>query len=143
MPVLFDRFRLDARRACPVILAGVFFLGLVACSGSQDSPSGVERDSALSEVERSKIDPDLLRLMTDSVKVTDVPAVQGGGGTWFYAVWVQAQDLDALASAGVSTDSLRDGEVWTRLSLDEVREVARLQAVTGIRADNDPEPRRQ
>jgi hypothetical protein len=80
--------------------------------------------------------------MTDSAVVTDVPATRHPDGTWAYAVWIRTTDPGSLGSAGVPTDSVRDGQVWARLSLKEVRTVARLASVTAIRADNDPMPRR-
>lgn len=127
----------------PVVLMSLLFLGLFGCSGSQERPSATTADSTLSEEQWSKIDPDLTRLMTDSVKITDVPTRRRADGTRVFAVWIQPPAREALEAAGVTTDSTREDRVRVWLSLAEMRELARLETIERLRADNDPVPRNE
>lgn len=126
-----------------LLLSGVLCIGLIAACTDARRGSGPPTASAdlLTTTERAKIDGDLLRLTGDSVQVTDVPSTRRPDGTRAYAVRIRTTDLEALRTAGVSTDSTADGTVWTRLSLAEIRGVAQIKSVTAIRADNDPVPR--
>lgn len=126
-----------------LLLSGLLCAGLTAaCSDAQQlSAPPTASEEALTAAERSKIDDDLLRLASDSVQVTDVPSTRRPDGTRAYAVRIRTSDLEALREAGVATDSTADGTVWTRLSLAEIRGVAQMDAVTAVRADNDPLPR--
>lgn len=127
-----------------LLLSGVLCTGLLAaCTGAQQSSGPpTASEGTLTEAERSKIDRDLLRLENEEVQVTDVPSTQRPDGTRAYAVRIRTSDLAALRDAGISADTTADGEVRTRLSLAEIRGVAQLDAVTAIRADNDPVPRK-
>lgn len=132
------------RSAFSVFPIGLLILVLVCgCSAPQDQSADTSTDSTLSEQEWSKIDPDLTRLMTDSVKVTDVPTKRRSDGTRVFAVWIRGADPGVLEGAGVSADSIHGGQVWTWLSPAEMREVAQLEAVERIRADNNPMPRKE
>lgn len=120
----------------------LFSVGLVAaCTGGQSSSPPTAADSVLTAVERSKIDADFRRLMNDSVQVTDIPSVRRSDGTRAYMVRIVASDVSALRKAGVPTDSTIEGTVWTHLSLAEIRGLSRIDAVTALRADNEPQPR--
>lgn len=124
-----------------VVLAGVLLGLLGSCSSPSDQSAKTPSDSTLSEEQWSKIDPDLTRLMSDSVRVTDVPSRRRTDGSRVYSVWIQTSDRAALEAIDVSAASTQDGRVRAWLSLSKMREVARLDAVERIRADNDPVPR--
>lgn len=125
-----------------IMTGSLLSLGLLsACGGQTQTAPPTASEGALTETERSKIDRDLLRLLSDSVMVTDIPSTRRSDGTPAYAVRIDASNLEALRKAGVPMDSTSDSSVWTHLSLEEVFGLARLEAVTAVRADNDPRPR--
>lgn len=120
----------------------LFSVGLVAaCTGGQSSSPPTAADSVLTPIERGKIDSDFRRLMNDSVRVTDIPSVRRSDGTRAYIVRIVTSDVSALRKAGVPTDSAIGGTVWTHLSLAEIRGLSRMDAVTALGADNEPQPR--
>jgi len=127
-----------------VLLACVPFVGaLSACSGPETDSVPERDDSALKKEQRAKIDDDLLRLMTDTLKISTIPSRQRPDSTWEYAVRIQSADVEPLRTMGVVSDTASGTGVRTWLSMDEIRRVARITAVEAIRADNDPLPRKE
>lgn len=126
----------------PLLLALLFSAALFsACTDARTPSPPSAADSILTPIERAKIDVDFRRLMNDGAQITDIPSVRREDGTRAYMVRIVTSDVRALQRAGVPTDSAIGGTVWTHLSLAEIRGLSRLEAVTALRADNEPRPR--
>lgn len=120
----------------------VLLLLLPLLAGMQCSSS-----STLSEDEMEKLDPALRHLLEqegdESGPFEYVTSRREEDGTTVYAVTLRAEEPGALEEAGLPLGSVF-GEIATaRLSLEEIKEAARLEAVRGIRnseQDLQPQP---
>ena len=105
--------------ACSMLLA---FL-LVACGGPM----------ALTEAERAKLDPGLQSLLAEGTgSEAHYDLSIRTDGTREYGVIVRTTDAEKLRAAGIHVQSVLGDVVTVRVTVDELRDVARLPSVRAV-----------
>jgi len=88
---------------------------------------------ALTEAERAKLDPGLQSLLAEGTgPETRYDVTVRSDGTREYGVIVRTTDAEQLRAAGIRVQSVFGDVVTVRVSVDELRNVARLPAVRAV-----------
>lgn len=88
---------------------------------------------ALTEAERAKLDPGLQSLLTEGTGTeAGYDVTVRPDGTREYGVIVRTTDAEQLRAAGVRVQSVSGDVVTVRVSVDELRTVARLPSVRAV-----------
>lgn len=107
-------------------------LGMGACTNSE---------SALTDSQREKLDPALQRLVEGGDPTMDrYSTSESDDGTTVYSVILRSDDPSALREAGLPINSVRGDIVTARLTVSQIREAARLDAVRRIENPSQMSP---
>ena len=100
-------------------------LALAGCGGGANT---------LSEEQMQKLTPALQRIVEGktSSSVRSLSTRTRPDGTTEYAVLLRVTDADAVREAGIPLNSVQGAVATARLSVDELRRAAQLNAVTRI-----------
>ncbi len=94
------------------------------------SCSGVYR---LSDVERSKLDPAVQRLLTQERMVdTDYDTTVRPDGSKEYGLVVRANNTDEIKEAGIRVSSVFGDVVTVRVTLEELKKLVGLSSVRSV-----------
>jgi hypothetical protein len=103
------------------IVLGVLFL--YACSSS----------SNLSEADRLKLDPLLVRLLNaERILDADYDSNLRPDGTREYAVIIRSKSVEDLRSAGIQVASVFGDVITARVNIAELKKIVRLNSVRAI-----------
>jgi hypothetical protein len=95
---------------------------LFSCSGAR-----------LSDVERSKLDPALQRLLSgERVVESEYDTAIRPDGSKEYALVVRSSNVDELKKAGIQVSSVFGDVVTVRVTLEELRKVVALSTVRSV-----------
>lgn len=107
-------------------------LGMGACTNSEP---------ALTDSQREKLDPALQRLIEGEAPSTDrYSTSERDDGTTVYSVILQSDDPSALREAGLPINSVRGDLVTARLTVAQIREAAKMDAVRRIENPSQMSP---
>jgi len=88
---------------------------------------------ALTEAERAKLDPGLQSLLAEGTGTeSGYDVTVRSDGTREYGVIVRTTDAEQLRAAGIRVQSVFGDVVTVRVTVDELRNVARLPAVRAV-----------
>jgi len=105
--------------ACSIFLA----LLVLSCGGPM----------ALTDAERAKLDPGLQALLTEGTGTdSGYDVTIRPDGTREYGVIVRTTDAEQLRAAGIRVQSVLGDVVTVRVTVDELRTVARLPSVRAV-----------
>jgi hypothetical protein len=105
--------------ACSLLLTFV----VMSCGGSP----------TLTDQERAKLDPYLQSLLTEGTVSADrYEMTVRPDGTREYGIIVRTTSVDSLRAAGIRVQSVFGDVVTARVSVDELRVIARLPSVRAV-----------
>ena len=105
--------------ACSIFLA----LLVLSCGGPM----------ALTDAERAKLDPGLQALLTEGTGTdSGYDVTIRPDGTREYGVIVRTTDAEQLRAAGIRVQSVLGDVVTVRVTVDELRNVARMPSVRAV-----------
>ena len=97
----------------------------------------------LTASEMQKLDPALQRLLQgETLAIDHYSTSERGDGTTLYSVIIRSDQPDALEKAEIPTPSVQEDVITARLTTDEIRRAAQLDAVRRIEnpAQHGPTP---
>lgn len=100
---------------------------LSACSGA----------SSLTEAERQKLDPRLVRLLSgDSVADSDLDSSLRKEGAKEYGVIIRSDNVDEVKQAGIHVGSAFNNILTARVTLAELRKILALPSVRSVQSSS-------
>lgn len=109
------------------IFLGVFCVLLIGTNGCASS------ETALTSAQRQKLDPALQRLLRGGARSIDrYETHERTDGATVYSVILRSDRPEALRDAGLPLNSVRDDIITARLTINQLKEAARLEAVRSI-----------
>jgi hypothetical protein len=113
--------------ATALLASALMALALAGCAGNE---------KALTEAELSKCSPSLRALLQgrEPRSVRPVPQSTRADGATVYPVLIRTADPEAVREAGIPLNSVQGPVATARLTLDQIRTAARLEAITRIEA---------
>jgi hypothetical protein len=97
--------------------------------------------SHLSEVERSKLDPALVKLLSgERIIESDYDTGLRKDGTREYAVIIRSDNVEELKSAGILPGSVFGDVVTARVSVRELRKILSLASVRAVECGSKNHP---
>lgn len=116
-----------------VVAACALVMGGAGCGGSKE---------ALSEAEMQKLTPPLQQVVQGNTPSgpQQLQTQTRADGTVAYLVLLRVTDADAVREAGIPVNSVQGPVATARLSADELRRAAKVDAVTRIEASQQTFP---
>jgi hypothetical protein len=98
---------------------------------------------SLSQTEKAKLDPQLIRLLTGNQNDNQFTSSQRSDGTKEYAVIITSEHSEEIKSTGASVSSVFGDVIVARATIDELRKIVSLPAVRAIESGskNTTQPR--
>lgn len=113
---------------------GLFVMIALSLSGCWGS------EPALTTHQLQKLDPALRTLLEEDRSEHDLPSSTRPDGTVVYSVFLRTSDVDAVRNAQIPINSTSGDILTARLSIDQIRRAARVEAVTSIRSSGAATP---
>ena len=88
--------------------------------------------ATLTDVEKQKLDPCLQSLVQGTPRCKQYDTYTREDGTLLYGVIIRSDDADALRDAGLTLGSVLGSIITARLTVEDIRKAAGLEAVRAI-----------
>jgi len=120
------------------VIAFLLITGAVLlAAGCEDNQASM----ALTEAEKAKLGPTLQQVVAgDTTAVRESARAMRSDGTAVYLVFIRTSEADVLRRAGLPIGSVSGEMATARLSADQLRQAARLDAVKAIRISGQAAP---
>jgi hypothetical protein len=113
------------------IIGAICLLLLLACASA----------SELTQAERQKIDPPLLKLLSGSgVEDSKIESRLRSDGVKEYEVIIRAKTTEELKSAGIKIQSAIGDVITARLTIQELRSILKLPSVRSVESGSQNVP---